>query len=292
MARNRVAEPELAPAGVAFEVERFEWTAPDRLEVAGRWFGLRGHRFVRPVLIVHGGEDRRRLLALLEHKPWAVEDGEEWVAAFPWEGEPVRAASAELAVAPSLAVELGPPRAPGVRRDGGRTRPTPVRRQAPPRRAPREAPPPPSDAERLRVEHARELAARDEELAALRRHREDGERTAERLRAELERARERLAGAVSAVHERERLARERDAAIAQRDAAVAQRDAAHARPRPAPTSAPPPRAAPIAAPSGVVRPAPPSTRARDDSTWAPRLAALAVLAVLAIVVYALLHGAV
>src|SRR5204863_168099 len=57
-----------------------------------------------------------RLLALREHKPWAAMDGEEWVAAFPWEGEPLEAESAELAVAPSLAVELPAPRLPGAKR--------------------------------------------------------------------------------------------------------------------------------------------------------------------------------
>ena len=50
-----------APAlpGVTFEVERFEWVADDRLEVVGRWFGLRGHRFLRPTLDVQAGGARR-----------------------------------------------------------------------------------------------------------------------------------------------------------------------------------------------------------------------------------------
>ena len=87
----------------AFEVERFEWAAGDRLEVTGRWYGLRGHRFVRPVLVVQAGDEQRRMLALLEHKPWAADDGEEWIAAFPWEGPPLELTAAELAVAPSLA---------------------------------------------------------------------------------------------------------------------------------------------------------------------------------------------
>ena len=63
----------------------------DRLEVTGRWYGLRGHRFVRPVLVVQAGDEQRRMLAVLEHKPWAADDGDEWIAAFPWEGEPRRA---------------------------------------------------------------------------------------------------------------------------------------------------------------------------------------------------------
>src|SRR2546423_12439857 len=109
--------PPAPTAGTAaFDVERFEWTAPDRLEVAGRWSGVRGMRFVRPTLALRGEGERRRLLALLEHKPWAAEDGEQWLAAFPWEGEPFDADSAELAVAPSVAVVLPPPPLPGRRR--------------------------------------------------------------------------------------------------------------------------------------------------------------------------------
>ena len=74
--------------GVAFEVERFEWTSAERLELVGRWSGLRGHRFLRPTLDVEVGGERRRMLADLEHKPWAPEDGHDWIAAFTWRGDP------------------------------------------------------------------------------------------------------------------------------------------------------------------------------------------------------------
>jgi hypothetical protein len=94
---------------VAFEVERFGWVSDDRLELAGRWSGLRGHRFLRPTLDLHVDGRHRRLLALLEHKPWAADDGEEWVAAFGWQGEPLQVDGAELAVGPDLAIELPPP---------------------------------------------------------------------------------------------------------------------------------------------------------------------------------------
>src|SRR3954447_7749855 len=118
MTRNDVLAPE-APSAVAFEVERFEWAAPGRLEVSGRWFGLRGHRFMRPALMVSSGDDRRRLLALLDHKPWAADDREPWVAACAGQGAPVDVAAAELSVAPSLTVELPPLAAPGRRARGG-----------------------------------------------------------------------------------------------------------------------------------------------------------------------------
>ena len=42
----------LAPEEVTFEVERFDWVDDARLEVLGRWSGVRGLRFVRPVLTV------------------------------------------------------------------------------------------------------------------------------------------------------------------------------------------------------------------------------------------------
>ena len=49
---------------------------------------------------------RRRMLAELEHKPWAAEDGEHWVAAFTWRGERANFDEAELTVSPDLAVQL------------------------------------------------------------------------------------------------------------------------------------------------------------------------------------------
>jgi hypothetical protein len=125
MARDPVSESRSAPAGVAFEVDRFEWTARDRLELAGRWVGLRGQRFMRPALTVESAEGNRRMLALLEHKPWAPDADGPWIAAFPWDGDPVALDMAELAVAPSIAVRLPPPDAPG-----GSARRAPAKRTA------------------------------------------------------------------------------------------------------------------------------------------------------------------
>ena len=63
---------------ILFELESLELTAVDRLEVSGRWYGVRGRRFVRPTLTLLGGgtEPRHRSLADLDHKPWSAEDGE------------------------------------------------------------------------------------------------------------------------------------------------------------------------------------------------------------------------
>src|SRR4051812_28240287 len=98
-------------AGAAvFELERFEWTAPDRIEVAGRWSGLRAHRFIRPTLVLDGPGGSTRLLALLEHKPWEAADGETWIAAFPWTGDVVEIESAELSLATGIELRLPLPR--------------------------------------------------------------------------------------------------------------------------------------------------------------------------------------
>lgn len=107
-----MAEPVVAEAAV-FELARFEWAAPDRIEVEGRWSGLRGHRFIRPTLVLHaeGEEPRRRLLASLEHKPWSADDEGNWIAAFAFDGEgPVKFESAEMNVAPGIDLTLPAPR--------------------------------------------------------------------------------------------------------------------------------------------------------------------------------------
>src|SRR5215218_9820371 len=101
--------PGAASSEVDFELERFERTAEDRIEISGRWFGLRGRRFVRPVLNLNTGGSRRRAIALLEHKPWAADDGQSWLAAFRWPEGAGEVSGAELEVGPGLVVELPAP---------------------------------------------------------------------------------------------------------------------------------------------------------------------------------------
>src|SRR5438552_7706966 len=92
----------VVPGPISFELERFE-RVDGRLQLDGRWFGVRGLRFVRPTLtIVFGDGTSSRALADLEHKPWAPFDGEEWTAAFP-AAEEIKVLDAELAVAPGIA---------------------------------------------------------------------------------------------------------------------------------------------------------------------------------------------
>jgi hypothetical protein len=91
------------PTEVRFELQRLALQG-DELVVSGFWTGVRGMRFVRPTLLC---EDRR-ILATLEHKPWAPSDDAPWTAAFPWTGgDAVDAVSLALAVAPRVIVPLG-----------------------------------------------------------------------------------------------------------------------------------------------------------------------------------------
>jgi hypothetical protein len=225
MASPEAMTPATTAGEVAFEVERFEWTAADRLEVEGRWFGLRGHRFMRPALVVEAGDDRRRMLALLEHKPWAAGDGDPWTAAFTWEGRQVDVESAELSVAPSLAVELPPVRVPGAK--GKRTA---AARKKPARTPPRLVAHTEGRSETL----ARELAAARAEVERLEAEREQkGEarrRELAELRSALGAARSEvgeLRGALEQAEERE--ARVPEEPLARAVAAEAARDEAQAR---------------------------------------------------------------
>jgi hypothetical protein len=233
MAREQTSTSSPVAPGVAFEVQRFEWTSEDRLELVGRWFGLRGHRFLRPTLDVQVDGDRRRMLADLEHKPWAPEEGQDWIAAFTWRGEPGNFDDGELTVSPDLAVQLPAPggsleRADVKASDAGNR--LPVRR---PRSAVLEAELAAALAEVQRLGDELERAqSRHSEAARELRDKVRGEHSKGReVEQELERARaeagERLAAAEAAATEESRALREeRDAAATERDEAAAARDAA------------------------------------------------------------------
>ena len=187
----------VAQEQTAFELERFRWSDPERLEVQGRWFGVRGRRFVRPVLTVAVDGRRRRLLAVLEHKPWSADEGEPWVAAFPWEGSHDAVGEAELEVG-SLTVDLPPPSGVGRRKRK-------IEKPAPP---PRPAASPVTEVEeplgeavRMPAGEARGVLERDlagarAELGRMRRRHEDEVRD---LRSEARRTAERLEWAESEV---------------------------------------------------------------------------------------------
>jgi hypothetical protein len=103
-------ETKTAGDAAVLEIERFEWVTPERIEIAGYWSGLRGRRFMRPTLVLRGEGETKRVLALLEHKPWTAAEGEEWIAAFAWNGDVVKFESAEMNVGSGIDLELPPPR--------------------------------------------------------------------------------------------------------------------------------------------------------------------------------------
>jgi hypothetical protein len=221
-----------APPSVTFEVERFGWASDGRLEVVGRWFGLRGHRFLRPTLDVEVAGERRRMLAVLEHKPWAAEDGEEWVAAFAWRGEQARLDDAELTVSPDLAVQLPLPVGSADDSAAGPTAVAAGERR--PARRPRtavlegELATALAEVARLTDELTKTRDAHSEAARELRERARLAQEQTTRLEVKLERATGRLATAEAHTEGRlEELRRERDEATAAREAAGA--DAAAAR---------------------------------------------------------------
>ncbi|MEA2445727.1 MAG: hypothetical protein QOJ12_3019 [Thermoleophilales bacterium] len=202
---------------VQFEVERFEWAADDRLELEGRWFGLRGRRFIRPTLDVDVDGEQRRLLALMEHKPWAALDGEAWLAAFAWDGDHAEIA-AQLAVGSDLSFELPQPGGASTAAPKGRKRAAAAQRARPARD---------DDLERRLATAERDRAESAGETQALQRALAQKERTVRELEEALSKVRDAAAAAAAAVptpatSDVEDLSPQLDAAVGARDAALAQ----------------------------------------------------------------------
>ena len=169
----------MASQGATFELERFEWGAPDRLELSGRFIGLGGVSADAPMLVVVGNDRVHRLSAVPHSAAGPPGEGRRWQAAFAWHGPPVAFDVAELQLGPDLVVEL----------------PEPAPRRARFRRGVRDAP------EHLggALREAQELIeAKDAELDALRERVAVLERAVEAARTDAERLLVRL----SAVRER------------------------------------------------------------------------------------------
>lgn len=94
---------------VMFELNRFDVGERGRCRLRGRWFGIRGRRFMRPALTLIGEGRRTRLLADLAHKPWTAEDGKTWEAIFEGDLQGVELLEAELTVAPDITITLPVP---------------------------------------------------------------------------------------------------------------------------------------------------------------------------------------
>ncbi len=193
-------EPTASGSGpVFFELERLERTAAGRLELSGRWFGVRGRRFVRPTLTFEADGQPYRLLADLEHKPWFAEDGTPWTAAFAWDADTSAFQALELTVAPDIAIPL--PNADGGRGSTGKRR--------------------------LQNADAR-AASLQRELRAIRQELIDERRTSDRMREQLEPLRAELEVVRDELTRISEEKIETDAALARRDAALAKLTAVEA----------------------------------------------------------------
>jgi hypothetical protein len=215
--------PSVSRAGVSFELERLDHDG-EELVVSGHWSGLRGVRFMRPTLVVAD----RQVLATLEHKPWAPRPDRAWTAAFPWKGGTPDPSELELAVAPSISVQLGGPI------DEPEPEPALVLVTSPqeqPEPEPDAELPPPLTTDRMRVRLLeQEVEALAQERDELRSRLDDAQEVAavaDAARVELEAnlRRERRA-ADTAGETRDETARARTAAERDRENALAQRDEA------------------------------------------------------------------
>src|SRR5829696_5375366 len=85
---SRCGMSHAATAGQAngtFQLERFEWAAPDRLEIAGSFAGVEPPR-AAPTLLVRADDGVRRLTGATADE---AGDGDPWSAAFHWSEPPV-----------------------------------------------------------------------------------------------------------------------------------------------------------------------------------------------------------
>jgi hypothetical protein len=94
----------------SFELTRFAWATPDRLEVAGRFVGMARGSAGEPVLVLHGADATHRLPAVVDASPppGASDEGS-WHAQFAWEEPPSAFELAELEFGQDLVVTLPEP---------------------------------------------------------------------------------------------------------------------------------------------------------------------------------------
>ena len=121
----------VAPGPISFELDRFEHV-DGRLELSGRWFGVRGMRFVRPTLT---SGVRRRVRRPRRWRTSSTSRGRRSTASS---GRPrsrpprtITVLDAELAVAPGIAIRLPAPgeELPDARPDRRASTPPALRRR-------------------------------------------------------------------------------------------------------------------------------------------------------------------
>ena len=103
---------------VTFLLDRFEWTPPGQLRLAGAWNGVPRRELEDPILIVRSGRAVHRLQVI----DGVLNRTRHWLATFPWEGDPASIEAAMLEVSGSFVVELPVPQRGTGHRRFGRTR--------------------------------------------------------------------------------------------------------------------------------------------------------------------------
>ena len=193
------AAPETGVTHAAFELERFDWEGPDRLELFGRFVGLADVPEGDAELLVRSSDGLQRLPVVPDSVSGTLVEGEHWHAAFAWEAPPTPFDSAELVIG-DVVVELP---APAARRSRFRPAKLAVRRVGT-----ADVLPSPGPVDRLGLEA--ELVSAREELRDARTALERAEQDAVRAREDLQGEREHRA--VDAERFREALASLRESA--------------------------------------------------------------------------------
>ena len=168
---------------LTFELARFAWGAPDRLELSGRFLGLRDGPPDGPELVISGADGAHHLPVVPGSLSGPMEDGRWWDAVFAWQEPPVAFEAAQLTFGSDLVVDLP---GPNARRSRSRKRTLRVSRAAAEPAngdAPDEPSPAPETVQRLRAQA--ELLATQEAL-------HDARETLQRTQEELARVRDDL----------------------------------------------------------------------------------------------------
>jgi hypothetical protein len=100
------------PAAPTFELKRFAWATPDRLELLGTFGGLQEAPVdASPVLVVRAGQSVHRLPADADSLAGPPQEDREWEATFAWQDAPVAFDGAEVHLGGGLVVQLPEPSA-------------------------------------------------------------------------------------------------------------------------------------------------------------------------------------
>jgi hypothetical protein len=189
-AGRTASRPESA-AGASFALERFDWVAPDLLEVAGRFSNVPETAVTDPVLIIRSGERTHRLGVAPESAPRPARvglrrfGGAQWRALFEWPGPPRSVDRAALELGEGFVVELPSPGAPMTGRrvlDVGRRAMSPL-----------------TGTDQIRLQA--ELTAAREETEDARGRLREAQELAQRLRQDLEVQRKRRESEAKRFHE-------------------------------------------------------------------------------------------